>query len=188
MNAQRGKKRGGSCLLSPRYLLKKIRIIKLLQNAEYEADEYQDFRRELIKDTLKGIRGLNPWRIEVKLEIRYVEKYKDEKCFECMSDVDKEDIIVHLPTLISSCEVDENAVNFDNAMYGLILSALERNKNLKRIKNHLQKNAETPFGILIRKLQRWTGILHMQPLLHLLLKKDRMPGRYTLSIKWRITW
>lgn len=54
---------------------------------------------------------------------------------------DKEDIIEHLAPLVSSCEANENAVNFDNSMYGLILSALEANKNFGRIKNHIQKNS-----------------------------------------------
>lgn len=122
--------------------IKKVRIIKLLQNVEYEEDEYQEFRNELIKDVLDKIRSLNPERIEVKLKMRYVEKYKDEKCFSCLTDADKADIIEHLSGLISSCEVDENAINFDNSMYGLILSSLESNKNFNRIKSHIQKNAK----------------------------------------------
>ena len=132
-------------ILSPvtEIFIKKVRIVKLLQNAEYAADEYQEFRSELVKDVQEGICSLNPERIEVKLKLRYVEKYKDEKCFECMTDADKEDIIEHLAALISSCETDENAVNFDNSMYGLILSALEKNRNLNRIKNHIQKNIKT---------------------------------------------
>ena len=139
----KGKEAGAVMSPIAEIFIKKVRIIKLLQDAEYGAEEYQVFRKELIKDILKGIRDLSPKRIEVKLEIRYVEKYKDEKCFDCITDADKEDIIVHLPALISSFEADENAVHFDNSMYGLILSALERNKNLNRIKNHIQKNAAT---------------------------------------------
>lgn len=119
---------------------KKVRIIKLLQNAEYAADEYQNFRSELVEDVLAGIRGLNPERIEVKLELRYVEKYKDETCFTCLTDADKADIIEHLAVLISSGETDENAVNFDNSMYSLILLSLETGKSINRIKNHVQKN------------------------------------------------
>lgn len=139
------KGREAGVMLSPvtEIFIKKVRIIKLLQDAEYAADEYQDFRSGLIKDVLGSICSLNSKRIEVKLELRYVEKYKDEKCFECMTDADKEDIIEHLAALINSCETDENAVNFDNSMYGLILSALEKNKNLNRIKNRIQKNATT---------------------------------------------
>ena len=121
-------------ILSPvtEIFIKKVCIIKLLQNAEYAADEYQEFRSKLVKDVQEGICSLNPERIEVKLKLRYVEKYKDEKCFECMTDADKEDIIEHLAALISSCETDENAVNFDNSMYGLILSALEKKQELEQ--------------------------------------------------------
>lgn len=122
---------------------KKVRIIKLLQNAEYATDEYQAFRYELVKDILETIRGLNPERIEVKLALRYVEKYRDEKRFDCLGDADKEDMIEHLAPLISSYETDENAVNFDNSMYGLILSALEGAGSLNRIKNHVQRNGMT---------------------------------------------
>lgn len=123
--------------------IKKVRIIKLLQNAMYTADEYQVFRNQLIQNILNDIHSLNPERIEVKLELRYVEKYKDKICFECLTDKDKQDIIEHLSGLISSYEVNENAINFDNSMYGLILSSLEANKNFNRIKNHIQKNATT---------------------------------------------
>lgn len=122
--------------------MKKVYIIKLLQNVKYSDNEYQKFRDKLIKDVLDEIRSLNSERIEVKLEIRYVEKYKDEKYFECLTDADKEDIIEHLSALISSCETDENAINFDNSMYGLMLSSLEANKNFNRVKSHIQKNAK----------------------------------------------
>ncbi|MCI8993537.1 MAG: DEAD/DEAH box helicase family protein [Eubacterium sp.] len=137
----KGKETG--IVLSPitEIFIKKIRIIKLLQNAEYESEEYQKFRSGLIKDVLEEICGLNPKRIEVKLKMRHIEKYKDEKRFECLTDEDKENIIEHLAGLISSCEADENAVNFDNSMYGLMLSSLEANRNFNRIKSHIQKNA-----------------------------------------------
>lgn len=120
---------------------KKVRIIKLLQHADYALDEYQRFRAELVQGVLKEIGNLNPERIEVKLKLRYVEKYKDDKCFECLTEVDQRDITEHLANLVSAYEADENAIHFDNSMYGLILSALEKNKNLNRIKNHVQKNA-----------------------------------------------
>ena len=44
-----------------------------------------------------------------------------------LSDADKADIIEHLATLISSYETDENAVHFDNSMYGMMVSVLEAN-------------------------------------------------------------
>ncbi|MCM1183672.1 MAG: DEAD/DEAH box helicase family protein [Roseburia sp.] len=136
----KGKEAGRTVSPIAQIFEKKVRIIKLLQNAEYAADSYQAFRAELAKEVLEEIRGLNPERIEVKLELRYVEKYRDEKRFECLSDTDKEDIVTHLSALVSAYETDENAVNFDNSMYGLILSALEGSKSLNRIRSHVQRN------------------------------------------------
>ena len=94
-------------------------------------------------DVVESIKSLNARRVEVKLELRYVEKFKDEKPFEMLTDVDKADIIEHLSSLVSSYEKDENAVHFDNAMYGIMVSVLESGKNFNRIKNHIQQNAST---------------------------------------------
>lgn len=67
-------------------------------------------------------------------------QFRDEKSFECLANADKKDVIEHLAPLVSSCETNENAVHFDNSMYGLILSALETNRAFNRIKNHIQKS------------------------------------------------
>lgn len=137
----RGKEPGVAMSPVAEIFAKKVRIIKALQNAEYVADEYQNFRNTLVKDVLKDIRSLNPERIEVKLELRYIEKYRDEKSFECLTDAEKLDIISHLATLVTSYETDENAIHFDNSMYGLMVTVLEAKGNFNKIKNHIQKNA-----------------------------------------------
>ena len=120
---------------------KKVRIIKWLQHADYIADEYQKFRSELIEDVVENIQNLEPERVEVKLKLRYVEKYKDKKYFASLTDTDVKDIVEHLAPLISSYETNENAIHFDNSMYGLILTTLEKDRNFNRIKNRIQKNA-----------------------------------------------
>mgnify|MGYP003376461188 FL=1 len=119
-----------------------MRIIKALQGAEYQGEEYGAFRSQLVKDVVSTIQSMNPERIEVKLKLRYVEKYKDEKQFTALSDADRADIIEHLANLVSSYETDENAIHFDNAMYGLMVTALEGGRGFKKIKSHIQKNAE----------------------------------------------
>lgn len=139
----RGKEVGVTMSPIAEIFAKKVRIIRALQNAEYEAEEYQTFRKSLVTDVVESIKSLNAGRIEVKLELRYVEKFKDEKPFEMLTDVDKADIIEHLSSLVSSYEKDENAVHFDNAMYGIMVSILESGKNFNRIKNHIQQNAST---------------------------------------------
>lgn len=90
---------------------------------------------------------MNPDRIEVRLELRYVEQYKVRKEYECLDDVNKEEIIGHLAGLVVSGEKDEAAINFDVAMYGLMLSAM--------IGEDYQMNyQDTPFGLLIRKIAK----------------------------------
>lgn len=120
---------------------KKVSIINLLQNAVYADEKYQTFRNTLVEDVLKDINNLNTERIEVKLQLRYVEKYKDNKVFECLSDIDKADIIEHLSDIIRTDEIDETAIDFDNSIYSLIVYLLEKNEIFSIIKNHIQKNA-----------------------------------------------
>ena len=137
----RGKEAGVTMSPVAEIFSRKVRIIKALQNAKYASDEYQNFRQTLINDVVNSIRALNPQRIEVKLELRHIEKYKDEKSFDCLNAAEKTEIIEHLAPLITSYETDENAIHFDNSMYGIMVSVLEATNNFKRIKNHIQKNA-----------------------------------------------
>lgn len=139
----RGKELGLTISPISARFIRRVRIIKLLQNADYAEEACQTFRNSLINDVLDDIRCLNPERMEVKLELRYLERFKDERSFECLSDADRRDIIEHLAQLITSREQDENAISFDVLMYGLILSTLESSKSFSRLKTHVKKNAET---------------------------------------------
>lgn len=75
-----------------------------------------------------------------RLELRYVERYKVRKVYECLDDVSKEEIIQHLAGLVVSGEKDEAAINFDVTMYSLMLSAMV-GKNLGKLKRHVVNNA-----------------------------------------------
>jgi type I restriction enzyme R subunit len=83
---------------------------------------------------------MNPERIEVRLELRYVERYKVRKEYEYLDEVNKEEIIAHLAGLVVSDEKDEAAINFDVTMYGLMLSAMV-GKNFAKFKSHVVNNA-----------------------------------------------
>jgi len=119
----------------------KVKIIHLLQSSTYMSDEYKKIRDELIEQVVNDINSMNPERIDVRLELRYVEKYKDKSVFECLSDIEKEEIISHLSMLVVSAEKDEAAINFDVVMYGLMVSSMEKGKLMSRSKNSVIKNA-----------------------------------------------
>lgn len=118
-------------------------IIKLLQDSNYCDDEYQAVRNELIEKVFWDIENMNPERVEVKLELRYVEKYKNRKEFECLGDLNKDEIINHLSKLVISTEKDEAAINFDIVMYGLIISSIEGDNRFDKIKKLVVKNADS---------------------------------------------
>lgn len=79
--------------------------------------------------------------VEVRLELRYVERYKERKQYECLEEIHKEEIIDHLAKLVVSDEKDEAAISFDVLMYGLMLSVMTGGKNLGRLKRYVVGNA-----------------------------------------------
>jgi type I restriction enzyme R subunit len=69
-----------------------------------------------------------------------VERYKARKEYECIDEINKEEIIGHLAKLVVSSEKDEAAINFDVTMYGLMLSAMV-GKNFGKLKRRVVSNA-----------------------------------------------
>lgn len=120
--------------------IRMVQIIRLLQDADYAEMDYQIIRDDMVDHVVGDVQAMNPERIEVRLELRYVEQYKVRKEYECLDDVNKEEIIAHLAGLVVSSEKDEAAINFDVAMYGLMLSAMV-GKNFGKIKRHVVSNA-----------------------------------------------
>lgn len=118
-----------------------VQIIRLLQDAAYTEEDYQIIRNELVNHVVDDIQAMNPRRIEVRVELRYVERYKVRKEYECLDDVNKEEIIEHLAKLVVSGEKDEAAINFDVTMYGLMLSAMAGSRNFSRMKRHVVNSA-----------------------------------------------
>ena len=121
--------------------IRMVQIIRLLQDATYADSDYQIIRDELVDHVVKDIQAMNPERIEVRLQLRYVEKYKQRKEYECIDDVNKEEIIEHLTKLVVSGEKDEAAINFDVIMYGLMISSIVSGKNYTKLKRHVINNA-----------------------------------------------
>lgn len=120
---------------------KKIRLIYALQESAFIREEYQSFRTGLIEDVFNQIIGLNIDRVDVKLKLRYVEKYKNKDSFVCLSDLDKKELIDNISVLVISNESDDNAINFDNLMYGLMLAQIEGSASFNRAKTNLKGRA-----------------------------------------------
>jgi type I restriction enzyme R subunit len=116
---------------------KKIRLIYHMQDAAFIDEAYQNWRRGLIDGSNAQIIALNPELISVKLQLQYVEKYKEKTAFVCLSDLDKHNLIQYLAPLIYLDDVDEVAKGFDNLMYGMMLAQLEGLPQFQKAKRQL---------------------------------------------------
>lgn len=90
------------CSLSEGIFGKRIRLIVLLQQAVFIEEAYQILREALVHEVLDQISDLNTGLVSVKLQLRYIEKYKEKKAFICLSDLDKYLLITHIATRASS--------------------------------------------------------------------------------------
>lgn len=110
--------------------------------ADLDEEEREAYEAEFVEDG--GVPEHIPperIRVEVRLELRYVERYKERKQYECLEEIHKEEIIDHLAKLVVSDEKDEAAISFDVLMYGLMLSVMTGGKNLGRLKRYVVGNA-----------------------------------------------
>lgn len=125
--------------LSENIFIKRIRLIKNLQEAAYADKPYQDWRSSLVEICHKQITELNPMLITVKLHLRYVEKYKSIDAFQSLSEGDCGELNREIAPLVEDLEKDESAKRFDNFMYGLMVSYIEGLKSFQSAKNQLKK-------------------------------------------------
>lgn len=121
--------------------IRMVQIIRLLQDATYAEEDFQLIREDLVDHVVNDVQAMKTERVEVRLNLRYVERYKVREEYECLDDVSKEEIIGHLAGLVVSGEKDEAAIAFDVVMYGLMLSAMTGGKNFSILKRQVVKSA-----------------------------------------------
>jgi type I restriction enzyme, R subunit len=129
--------------LSELIFSKRVRLIQQLQHANFIGDDYHALRQQLIHEVWNQIKALNPELISVKMQLQYVEKFKHKESFVSLSDTDVYELNTNLASLVFMEDRDEYAKRFDNLMYGLMLGAIEANKQFKRNKKQLIEMGQT---------------------------------------------
>ncbi len=124
--------------LSENIFGKRVKLIALLQEGACQEDGLQAWRAELVEICHGQVEALNPELITVKLNLRYVEKYRDPAAFQALSEGDKQELLAHIAPLVTMDEPDEFAKRFDNFMYGLMLAAIERTPSFQHAKKQLR--------------------------------------------------
>ena len=104
---------------------KRVRLIHHLQHSAFMDEPYQAIRTGLIETVVNQINALNTELVSVKLQLQYIEKYKNTEAFVCLSDLDKHNLIAYLAPIVYMEDTDEYAKRFDNFMYGLMIAQIE---------------------------------------------------------------
>lgn len=101
-------------------------LVKELQSAAYIADEYQDWRKDMVTAIRYQVVSLVPEddyslaSASVRLKKSYVERYRREAAFVALSDIDVKDLQAHIAPLVTNEEEDADALRFDLLAYGFM--------------------------------------------------------------------
>lgn len=125
----------GSETLTEKLFNIKVNIIKELQDLKYSETEYIELRKALVDEALKKIQDLNEDNFLVKMVLKYVHKYKDEKEWEALGTVAVDEIRNYVSIAIPSVKDDELAKRFDLVMYTIQLAYLQGTNATRGIKS-----------------------------------------------------
>lgn len=120
----------------------KLDIIKELQDLKYQENEYKIFRDALVEQGVLSVKTLNEDNFRVKMELKYVLKYKEENRWVALGTLDVNEIKEHISSLIMPLNDDEFAKRFDVTMYTIQLARLQNSNATKPIKVVVQTAEE----------------------------------------------
>lgn len=121
--------------LSEKLFNVKVNIIKELQDLKYSDTEYVDLRNELVEELLAGIKALNEDNFLVKMNLKYVHKYKNEGEWEALGAVAINELKENISYLITPLNEDELAKRFDLVMFNIQLAQLQGTNATRGIKS-----------------------------------------------------
>lgn len=130
---------------------RRVKLAAALEEGAYCGEDFQSWRRELTERCRAQVAALNTSLVSVRLNLRWVEKFKIAEAYAHIGESDKSDLLRHVAPLVYSDEDDEFAKRFDNFMYGLILAKMEKSpafryarKQLCAVAEALERKAAVP--------------------------------------------
>lgn len=120
----------------------KVEIIKELQELTYQEPEYIAYRESLINDVLASVRALNEDSFRVRMNLKYVHKYKNQESWASLGAVSFNEIKDYISPLIIPMTDDELAKRFDHLVYVIELAYLQ-NKNAGKPIRSIVETAES---------------------------------------------
>lgn len=116
----------------------KVDLLKELQDLRYDEDEYVNYRKELLENCLESINILNEDNFRVRMNLKYVHKYKNIDEWNSLGAVSTKEIKEYISPLITSLKDDELAKRFDLVMYTIELAKLQGNNATRPIKSVIE--------------------------------------------------
>ena len=120
---------------------KRVKLIFHLQDAAFADDEHQALRDALVDAVVGQIGALSSERVDVRLKRKYVDQFNSRATFACLSEQDQSDLINNLANLVTTSDVDDAAMEFDNLMYGLMLAQLSGAKGFSSLRRNVVARA-----------------------------------------------
>lgn len=113
----------------------KVDMIRELQDLKYSDNEYVSYRNNLLKDVFEDVSSLHDESFRVRMNLKYVHKYKNKEMWNALSTITTNEIKEHISPLITPFNDDELAKRFDMVMYTIQLANLQGNNATKPIKS-----------------------------------------------------
>ena len=123
--------------LTESIFFKQIKLICALQESAFSDESYQSFRADLVQICLSCVNALSYDLVSVRLQTEYVEKFRKADKWISLSEMDKYELEKHIAPIVTNNDKDEYAKRFDNFMYGLMLSYIDKLPNMTYMKNQL---------------------------------------------------
>lgn len=111
--------------LSETVFCRQATLVKDLQQSAFAADEYQNWRTDMVHEIHYQVVDLNEELVSVRLHRQAVERFKQESVYECLNDGDLGILIAEIAPLVHNDEADIDALRFDAIMYGFMCSLVE---------------------------------------------------------------
>ena len=127
--------------LTQRLFELKLDIVKELQAIDYQEEPYIRHRKTIVEDLLSEMNRLNEDNFQVRMNIKYVHKYKNKDEWQALSIANVNELKEHIAPLILAIDDDEMAKRFDRVMYTIELAYLTANKATRPIR-HVISTAE----------------------------------------------
>lgn len=128
--------------LTEKVFERRVRLVFALRRPDLaENAEIRGWRQALVAETVGQIAALNTTQTAVSQRLKYVEKYRDPKPFEALSENDRDELTRELAPLVFSTEDDESAKRFDALAYAAVLALVEQ-KNVAAPQRALTETCE----------------------------------------------